>query len=405
MIYQIQTKFRDEARPARRHPARPRVRHEGLVLVRRRRRRARALLPAASRRLHHHLRPPRASTSSSSRRCRAPWAARPARSSSRPCESRRGLLRALRRTATTRPTSRPSSPRRPTPVDAAGVPAAHVEATPTPRPSRPWSTCRTHGPTSLAAIVRGRRRHPEERGLHGHRPGRHEVPAGDRPARRPRGRHEAARGRPAAQRGRPVRGGRLREEPDAGQGLHRPGHAGQGEPLGHQFLLDPRVVEGTRWITGANKPGHHVYDLVAGTRLHGRRHHRRRRGARGRHLPRLRQRPVAGARHRDRPHLPARAQVRRRPRAEGARREGRAGHGHDGLVRHRRLARRRGDRRAVARRQGPDLAARGRACRRPHRRHRQDRRAVRGGRGPGRPTRRPRRARASSTIVAACRPA
>jgi prolyl-tRNA synthetase len=24
------------------------------------------------------------------------------------------------------------------------------------------------------------------------------------------------------------------------------------------------VVKGTRWITGANKPGHHVYDLVAG---------------------------------------------------------------------------------------------------------------------------------------------
>src|SRR5690606_16637056 len=27
---------------------------------------------------------------------------------------------------------------------------------------------------------------------------------------------------------------------------------------------DPRVVEGTRWVTGANQPGRHVYDLVAG---------------------------------------------------------------------------------------------------------------------------------------------
>ena len=31
-----------------------------------------------------------------------------------------------------------------------------------------------------------------------------------------------------------------------------------------RYLLDPRVVEGTRWITGANEPGKHVFDLVAG---------------------------------------------------------------------------------------------------------------------------------------------
>ncbi|MBO1031650.1 proline--tRNA ligase [Tessaracoccus sp. SD287] len=31
-----------------------------------------------------------------------------------------------------------------------------------------------------------------------------------------------------------------------------------------RYLLDPRVVEGTRWITGANVEGRHVYDLVAG---------------------------------------------------------------------------------------------------------------------------------------------
>jgi prolyl-tRNA synthetase len=30
------------------------------------------------------------------------------------------------------------------------------------------------------------------------------------------------------------------------------------------YLLDPRVVAGTRWITGANQPGRHVFDLVAG---------------------------------------------------------------------------------------------------------------------------------------------
>ncbi|MGN8246340.1 proline--tRNA ligase [Cellulomonas soli] len=31
-----------------------------------------------------------------------------------------------------------------------------------------------------------------------------------------------------------------------------------------RYLLDPRVVVGTRWITGANEPGRHVFDLVAG---------------------------------------------------------------------------------------------------------------------------------------------
>ena len=31
-----------------------------------------------------------------------------------------------------------------------------------------------------------------------------------------------------------------------------------------RYLLDPRVVEGTRWITGANVKDKHVFDLVAG---------------------------------------------------------------------------------------------------------------------------------------------
>ena len=30
------------------------------------------------------------------------------------------------------------------------------------------------------------------------------------------------------------------------------------------YLLDPRIVPGTRWITGANQPGHHVFDLTMG---------------------------------------------------------------------------------------------------------------------------------------------
>jgi prolyl-tRNA synthetase len=31
-----------------------------------------------------------------------------------------------------------------------------------------------------------------------------------------------------------------------------------------RYLVDPRIVPGTRWITGANEPGKHVFDLVAG---------------------------------------------------------------------------------------------------------------------------------------------
>jgi prolyl-tRNA synthetase len=33
---------------------------------------------------------------------------------------------------------------------------------------------------------------------------------------------------------------------------------------GIRYLVDPRVVPGTRWITGANEAGRHVFDLVAG---------------------------------------------------------------------------------------------------------------------------------------------
>jgi len=54
------------------------------------------------------------------------------------------------------------------------------------------------------------------------------------------------------------------KNPTLVKGYIGPGTLGESNPSGIRFLLDPRVVEGTRWITGANKPGHHVYDLVAG---------------------------------------------------------------------------------------------------------------------------------------------
>jgi prolyl-tRNA synthetase len=39
---------------------------------------------------------------------------------------------------------------------------------------------------------------------------------------------------------------------------------GEESASGIRYVVDPRVVEGTRWITGANASGRHVFDLVAG---------------------------------------------------------------------------------------------------------------------------------------------
>lgn len=75
-------------------------------------------------------------------------------------------------------------------------------------------------------------------------------------------------------------GGEVRVEPASDEDLRRhpllvKGYIGPGlsreEPLlGREgrsellYLVDPRVVSGTRWITGANEPGRHVFGLVAG---------------------------------------------------------------------------------------------------------------------------------------------
>ncbi len=48
------------------------------------------------------------------------------------------------------------------------------------------------------------------------------------------------------------------------KGYIGPTALGEDSPSGIRYLVDPRVVTGTRWITGANSAGNHVYDLVAG---------------------------------------------------------------------------------------------------------------------------------------------
>lgn len=55
------------------------------------------------------------------------------------------------------------------------------------------------------------------------------------------------------------------EHPELVKGyIGPPGALGEGSKSGIRFLVDPRVVTGTAWVTGANSPGQHVFGLVAG---------------------------------------------------------------------------------------------------------------------------------------------
>lgn len=52
--------------------------------------------------------------------------------------------------------------------------------------------------------------------------------------------------------------------PDLVKGYIGPGVLGEKGTTGIRYLVDPRVVEGSRWVTGADAPGRHVLGLVAG---------------------------------------------------------------------------------------------------------------------------------------------
>ena len=146
------------------------------------------------------------------------------------------------------------------------VPAAHVEDTPD-----------TPTIETLVALANARDdlrrddrewtagRHAEERRRQAAPPGRQDRAARHRPARRPRGRPEAARGGRCTRRS-SSRSPRRTSPTNPGlvRGYIGPAALGADKPAGVRYLLDPRVVEGTRWITGANEPGRHVFDLVAG---------------------------------------------------------------------------------------------------------------------------------------------
>ena len=57
--------------------------------------------------------------------------------------------------------------------------------------------------------------------------------------------------------------------PSLAKGYIGPGSLGEKKPAGVRFLLDPRIVEGTAWVTGADVDGSHVLDLVAGRDFSG----------------------------------------------------------------------------------------------------------------------------------------
>ena len=366
-LYQIQTKFRDEARP-RAGLFRGReftmkdsysfdVDDAGLD----------KLLRRAPRRLHQDLRPAGPGVRDRLGDVRARWAARRARSS---CTRRRSARTpSSARPAGTRPTSRPSPRSSPTRSRSTGCPAAHVEDTPdTPTietlvavaqqlfPDAGYTAASTLKNVVVTLVHPDGTREPLVIGL----PGDREVDAKRLEAQVAPAEVEPFTEfdkHPALVKGYigpQVLGSRERvEDPLPGRPARR-----ARQPVDHR-----RQRAGQARVRPRRRPGLHL-----GRRHRGRRGAARRPGAR-----RLRS-AGAGPRRGDGPHLPARPQVRRGARPQGARRERQARHGHHGLLRRRRLPGRRRDRRVHPRRAGPRLAARDRPGRRARRRHGQGRR-------------------------------
>ncbi|MTD13712.1 proline--tRNA ligase [Nakamurella sp. YIM 132087] len=56
----------------------------------------------------------------------------------------------------------------------------------------------------------------------------------------------------------------FRKVPALVKGYIGPGVLGETKATGIRYLLDPRVARGSAWVTGADAPGKHVFDLVHG---------------------------------------------------------------------------------------------------------------------------------------------
>jgi len=144
-----------------------------------------------------------------------------------------------------------------------GVPAAHVEDTPDtptiatlvdhlneafPREDRPWQASDTLKNVLVMVVHPDGRREPLALGV----PGDREIDEKRLGAQLEPAEIEAFEEADFAR------------HPVLAKGYMGPEVLGEEAKSGIRFLVDPRVVQGTRWVTGANAPGHHVIDLVAG---------------------------------------------------------------------------------------------------------------------------------------------
>lgn len=151
----------------------------------------------------------------------------------------------------------------PEPLDFSEVPASHIEPTPDaatidalvdtanrlyPRGDRPWQGSDTLKNVVFMVATPGEDPYPLAIGL----PGDREIDSK---------RLEAAL-EPAAVT--PFTDEDFAKYPSLVKGYLGPAELGEESESGIKYLCDPRVVTGTRWVTGANQVDAHIFDLVAG---------------------------------------------------------------------------------------------------------------------------------------------
>jgi prolyl-tRNA synthetase len=150
-----------------------------------------------------------------------------------------------------------------------GAAAAHVEDTPDtptidtlvavanerfPRPDRPWTAADTLKNVVVTLLHPADAKHPE--------PWREPLVIGVPGDRDVDTKRLEASVAPAEVE--PFDAADFAKHPGLVKGYIGPAALGEDSRTGIRFLLDPRVADGTAWITGANEPGRHVFDLVAG---------------------------------------------------------------------------------------------------------------------------------------------
>ncbi len=151
----------------------------------------------------------------------------------------------------------------PAPLAYDGVPAAHVEPTPDtptiaklvdalnadhPRADRPWTAADTLKNVLMMLVHPDGTREPLAIGL----PGDREVDQ-----KRLEGQLEPIGVEPMTE-------DELKAFPDVVKGYIGPGVLGEESKTGIRFLVDPRISEGTAWVTGADLHDHHAIDMVVG---------------------------------------------------------------------------------------------------------------------------------------------